>query len=178
MTNRVRLAAFALASAVVVAALIQTRSNADNKGEKADPALERTRKQVRMLDDLYKTAVVLITDKYVHSDNDLPAGTAFQALFGAMKKKGWHEVRLVDATGDPLVEKNAPADEFEKEAVKQLLAGQSGHEQVIEKDNRRYLRSATPIPVVMKKCAMCHPHYDDAKPGQAIGALAYTIPIE
>ena len=47
---------------VLVAAVFSvglTRSEAQQA--KADPALERTRKQVRMLDDLYKTAVVLIT---------------------------------------------------------------------------------------------------------------------
>src|SRR4051812_19720407 len=31
----------------------------------ADPALERTREQVKMLDDLYKNAVVSITTRYV-----------------------------------------------------------------------------------------------------------------
>ncbi len=30
-----------------------------------DPAVVRTRQQVEMLDTLYKTAIVLITDKYV-----------------------------------------------------------------------------------------------------------------
>ena len=34
------------------------------KGD-ADPALERTREQVKMLDDLYKNAVVSITKRYV-----------------------------------------------------------------------------------------------------------------
>ncbi len=178
MTNRARLVVLAAASVLSLSLFVQSRSNAEKKEEKADPAVERTRKQVRMLDDLYKTAIVLITDKYVHSDTDLPAGSAFQALFGAMKKKGWHEVRLVDATNDPLVPKNAPADDFEKEAIKRLLAGNAGYEQIVEKDNKRYLRSATAVPVVMKKCTMCHPHYEDAKPGQAIGALSYTIPIE
>jgi len=178
MTLRARFALLIALSAIALGIFVETRSNAENKDDKSDPALERTRKQVRMLDDLYKTAIVLITDKYVHSDTDLPAGTAFQMLFGTMKKKGWHEVRLVDATGDPIVPKNAPADDFEKEAIRQLLAGKAGHEQVVEKENKRYLRSATVIPVVMKKCVMCHAHYEDAKPGQAIGALSYTIPIE
>ena len=50
-------------------------------------------------------------------DSDLPAGTAAIALFDAMKKKGWHEVRLLDATGQPIEEKNAPQDAFEIEAV-------------------------------------------------------------
>jgi hypothetical protein len=178
MTIRARIALLTALSALALGIVLQTRSNAENKDDRSDPALERTRKQVRMLDDLYKSAIVLITDKYVHSDADLPAGTAFQALFGAMKKKGWHEVRLVDATGEPLVAKNSPADDFEKEAIKRLLAGQTGHEQVVEKNNQRYLRSATVIPVVMKKCVMCHAHFEEAKPGQAIGALSYTIPIE
>src|SRR5579872_4707433 len=110
--NRACLICLSIVSAVALGVIAQARSNAEDKGEKADPALERTRKQVRMLDDLYKTAIVLITDKYVHNDHDLPAGTAFQALFAAMKKKGWHEVRLLDATGDPINEKNAPADDF------------------------------------------------------------------
>lgn len=53
-----------------------------------DPAVERTRKQVRMLDDLYKTAVVLITTHYVDEASDLAAGEAAVALFAAMKEKG------------------------------------------------------------------------------------------
>jgi hypothetical protein len=144
----------------------------------ADPALERTRKTVRMLDDLYKTAVVLITEHYVHGKDELPAGSAAIALFDAMKKKGWHEVRLLDATGAPYEEKNSPQDDFEKAAVQQLRGGKSYHEQVVVRDNQRYLRAATPIPVVLKKCTMCHEHYKEAKPGEAIGALSYTIKIE
>jgi hypothetical protein len=187
-TKRARLVGVASLLAVAMGAMLQKGSqaqsqnkdarNAPQKNAQADPALDRTRKQVRMLDDLYKSAIVLITDKYVHTDTDLPAGTAFQALFAAMKKKGWHEVRLLDATGEPIAQSNAPADDFEKAAIKQLLAGKAGHEQVVEKDNKRFLRSATIIPVVMKKCIMCHPHYEQAKPGQAIGALSYTLEIE
>ncbi len=82
----------------------------------ADAALERTRTQVRMLDDLYKAAVVLITTHYVNDKSSLPAGTAAVTLFEAMKKKGWHEVRLLDATGTPLFARNLPQDEFESRA--------------------------------------------------------------
>jgi hypothetical protein len=145
---------------------------------KADPALERARDTTRMLDDLYKTAVVLITEHYVEVDSDLPAGTAAIALFDAMKKKGWHEVRLLDATGQPIEEKNAPQDTFEKEAVTQLLAGKSWHEEIVERDGNRYLRAATPLPVVLAKCTMCHEHYKEAKAGEPIGALSYTLRIE
>jgi hypothetical protein len=156
----------------------QNARRAPGAAPKADPALERTRKTVRMLDDLYKTAVVLITEHYVDGKDTLPAGSAAIALFDAMKKEGWHEVRLLDATGKPYEEKNLPKDEFEKTAVEQLRQGKQYHEQVVERGKDLYLRAATPIPVVLKKCTMCHEHYKEAKPGEAIGALSYTIKIE
>jgi hypothetical protein len=151
----------------------------DKPAEKpADAAVARARKQVLMLDDLYKSAIVLITEHYVKEDSDLAAGAAFQALFKAMKDKGHHEVRLLDATGEPYEAKNKPSDEFEKAAIAALKGGAKTHEQVVEKDGQRYLRVATPIPVVMKKCTLCHEHYAQAKPGEPIGALGYTIKVE
>jgi hypothetical protein len=143
-----------------------------------DAALARTRKTVRMLDDIYKTAVVLITDKYVHKEDDFPAGSAAVALFAAIKQKGWHEVRLLDATGKPYEAKNAPKDDFERAATQALSGGKDYFEQVVTINGQPHLRAATPIPVVSKKCVMCHSHYADAKPGAAIGALSYTIKVE
>lgn len=164
----------ALAAVFAVPAVLP--SAAEEK--KDDPAVARARKTVAMLDDIYKTTVVLITEHYVKDENSLAAGEAAQALFGAIKKKGWHEVRLIDAAGEPIVDGNRPKDDFEKAAVAALKSGKSGYEQVIEKDGKRYLRSATPIPVVHKKCVMCHDNYKKAKEGEPIGALGYTVPIE
>lgn len=141
-------------------------------------AVERTRKTVRMLDDLYKTAVVLITKHYVNVESDLPAGTAAIALFDAMREKGWHDIRLLDATGQPYEDKNVPRDDFEKTAVARLKAGDAYYEQVVHRDGKALLRAATPIPVVLQKCTMCHPHYKDARPGEPVGILSYTLPIE
>lgn len=169
----------AVSGATLSAFLLAPRFSVD-AGEPApkDMAVERARETTRMLDDLYKTAVVLITQHYVEVDSDLPAGTAAIALFDAMKKKGWHEVRLLDATGQPIEEKNSPQDAFEKEAVKRLLAGESWHEEIVDRDGSRYLRAATPIPVVLAKCTMCHEHYKQAKPNEPIGALSYTLKID
>lgn len=146
--------------------------------EKADPAVQRARKQVLMLDDLYKTAVVLITDKYIQKETDLSAGSAAQALFDAMRKKGHHDVRLLDATGTPYDDDNVARDDFEKEAIRQLKAGQATFERVEPRDGGRVLRMATSIPVVMDKCVMCHEAYKSAKKGEAIGALSYTVRVE
>ena len=163
--------------AVMVSAGAWKSTQADEK-KADDAAVERTRKQVKMLDDLYKTVIVMITENYVTEKSDLAAGAAFQHVFTAMKKAGHHEVRLLDATGEPFEEKNVARDEFEKAAIAALKSGKPGYEQVVEKDGKRYLRSATPIPVVMKKCTLCHPAYESAKPGEAIGSLSYTILIE
>tara|TARA_R110002111_G_scaffold247140_5_gene310214 strand:- start:30393 stop:30935 length:543 start_codon:yes stop_codon:yes gene_type:complete len=151
------------------------------EGKQAGPskaAVDRARKTVKMLDDIYKSAIVLITENYVNDDNDLPAGSAFVALFQSMDKKGWHTVRLIDLTGEPYEPENVAKDDFEKQAAKQLKAGKPFVEQVIEKDGKPYLRAMTAVPVVMQKCVMCHPQYADAKKGAAIGAMSYTLPIE
>jgi hypothetical protein len=143
-----------------------------------DAAVARARKQVQMLDDLYKTAVVLITEHYVKKDSDTSAGSAAKLLFEAMKKKGHHEARLVDATGNPYLETNAPSDAFEKEAIAAIKSGKPYFDKVETKGGKKVLRAATIIPVVMQKCTMCHPHYEKAKPGEAIGSLMFIMPIE
>lgn len=145
--------------------------------EFADPALERARREVRLLDDLYKSSIMLITEHYVHDGNDLPAGSAFKALFQAMEDRGWHEVRLLDVTGQPYNDENFPRQGFEQRAVEQLAAGKTAVDEVITVDGKRYLRAATAIPVVMTKCTMCHENYKDLPEGQAIGALSYQVPI-
>jgi hypothetical protein len=170
-----------LATSIVVTSVLATflSSEAYAQDRKAeDAAVARTRKQVQMLDDLYKTAIVLVTENYVDEASDLAAGAAFQKLFEAMRKKGHHDVRLLDATGQPYNEKNLPRDDFEKAAVAALKSGKQTYEELVNKDGKRFLRVATPIPVVMKKCTLCHPAYEKAPAGQAIGALGYTIQVE
>ena len=165
------------AAVLIAAAILWSASQAQEK-KADDAAVARARKQVTMLDDLYKTAIVLITENYVDEASDLAAGAAFQKLFGAMRQKGYHDVRLLDATGDPYDADNTPKDDFEKAAIKALKDGKPYYEQVTQKDGKPVLRAATAIPVVMKKCTLCHPAYEKAKPGEAIGALSYTLAIE
>ena len=142
-----------------------------------DEAVVRTRKQTRMLDDLYKTAIVLITEHYVKGDEP-SAAVAGKLLWKEMKAKGHHEVRLIDATGQPLEASNIAVDEFEKAALKEIIAGKASVDRVVEKNGKRFLRTATIVPVVMTKCVSCHPPYAKVPKGEAIGALIYTVPIE
>jgi hypothetical protein len=148
-----------------------------NQSKPANPAVERARREVKMLDDIYKTCIVLITTHYVDNKDALPAGSAFKALFAMVKEKGWHEVRLIDATGDPYNPDNEPKEGFEKRAIKDLLSGNPYYDEVATEDGKDYLLVATAVPVVMDKCTMCHSNYEKVAKGKAIGALGYKIPI-
>ena len=72
--TRICVVVLALAALFVGQSIQAAEGDAQKK--KKDRALERTRDTVKMLDDVYKTAVVLITTHYVNDDDDLPAGTA------------------------------------------------------------------------------------------------------
>ncbi|HEX3654792.1 MAG TPA: DUF3365 domain-containing protein [Pirellulales bacterium] len=162
----------AIVGATIGTMTLATLSAADPTEERA---VERARREVKLLDDIYKTAIVLITKHYVEESSDLPAGEAFKVLFENMKSKGWHEVRLLDGLGEPLNDENKPQDDFERTAIKQVLAGKEYYEKIDTMDGKRYLRAATVLPMVMDKCVMCH---DNFKGKKVVGALAYTLPLE
>ena len=140
-----------------------------------DPAVERARRQVKMLDDLYKTTIVFITNTYVDTDKDVAAGEIARDIFTAMREKGWHDARLIDATGHPTNDENIPHDGFEKAAIKKILAGETYVDQVSTEKGKQYLLAATVVPVVNAKCVVCHP---GSKVGEVIGAVSYKLPIE
>ena len=132
------------------------------------------REQVKMLDDLYKNAVVSITKRYVGNQDNQPAIMVAQDIFGAMKKQGWHSAKLVDATGEPINDMNAPRTDFEKHAAREINAGKSYVDQVVGEGKDRRLLAATVVPVVMQKCTQCHTH---KKVGEVLGFIRYDVPI-
>ena len=150
----------------------------ERKLSERDHAVDRTRREVKVLDGIYKGGIVLITEHYITGNEDLPAGTAFKMLFETARKNNWHEVRLVDATGDPYSEENVAKTDFEKRAIQRLRAGESFVDETIVEGKQRYFLAATPIPVVMEKCTMCHSNYDMDAKDAVIGALTYRVPID
>ncbi len=168
----------AVAASLAAASVGMYVTAQDKKADVKPVQVEATRKQVRMLDDLYKTAVVLITKHYVNDKQTASAGTAAKLLFKEMKAKGWHEVELLDVSGKPYNDENVANDDWEKSALKEIKGGKGYVDAVISKDGKPYLRAATAVPVVMEKCTLCHDNYKEVKAGQAIGALVYTLPIE
>ncbi|NQV23979.1 MAG: DUF3365 domain-containing protein [Rhodopirellula sp.] len=173
------------AGTAVAAGLLMTApgnpvSGAEENAAKAPKkaAVERSRKTVQLLDNIFKQTVVLVTDKYVHDEDDFAAGSAAVLLFKNVSDSGPLKVRLLDATGEPYEPKNVAKDDFEREGLKQLLAGAKTYDKVVQLDGKPFLRAITPVPVVMKKCIMCHANYADAKKGEPIGAISYSVPIE
>lgn len=170
--------AAALLAITVPATFRSTGARADSgppPNAVSDHALERTREQVKMLDDLYKNAVVSITNRYVSEQDVQPAIMVAKDVFGAMKKGGWHSAKLVDATGEPMNEANAPKTDFEKEAAKAVNSGKPYFDRVVVEGNDRHLLAATVVPVVMQKCADCHTH---KKVGEVLGFIRYDILIK
>jgi hypothetical protein len=171
-----------VATTLVLASTVSFFLSHVSNSHAADPTtkmspIDRARREVKMLDDIYKTSIVLITTHYVDNKDSLPAGSAFKALFDTVKTKGWHEVRLLDATGDPYEPDNAPKEGFEKRAIEKLLKGESSYEEQMTEGGKQYLQVATAVPVVMDKCILCHDAYKSVPAGKAIGAIGYKVPI-
>ncbi len=137
--------------------------------------LEHARKTVRMLDDLYKTYIVMITEEYVDDPSVLPAATLTKRVFKAMTEKGWKKVRLLDATGTPFNPENNPVDAFERDAINAMISGKTYFEKIEKIDGKDYLRAVTSVHAVMKGCISCHP---TSRVGDLLGGIAYEIPLQ
>ncbi len=135
-----------------------------------DDALDRTRAQAKMLDDLFKVAVVDITNRY----DGPPAAKVAKTMFAAAKEKQYFNARLLDVTGAPQNEANLPRDEFEKRAAREIGSGKVYYEQVTGTGDTRRLRVATVVPAVTQKCAKCH----GVKQGDLLGFLSYDLPVK
>ncbi len=161
----------ATAAAAAILAMMARPSVGAEEGKPDDAALERTREEVKMLDELYKNAVVSVTERWRKGP---PAIMMAKDVFGAMEKSGWHSARLVDATGSPLGEANAPKTEFEKEAAKAMREGKTYVEKVVGEGPNRTLYAATVVPAVHDRCATCH----GVDKGDLLGFIRYEVPVK
>ena len=141
-----------------------------------DPArLIQARKTVQMIDQLFKTFIILIDEEYVKDPSTLPAATLSKKVFKIMKDKGWYNIRLLDATGTPFNPENNPQDRFERDAIKAISSGKPYFERVEKIKGRNYLRAATKLSAISEGCIKCHPL---RKLGDIVGAFSYSIPLD
>lgn len=168
--RRAATAAVVLGAGLFLAAYAAAAAGPPGAQDKADPALDRARAQVLMLDDLFKVAVVDITNRY----DGPPAARVAKTIFEAASEKGYFDARLLDATGSPLNESNVANDDFEKQAAEAMNEGKTYFEQVVGEGADRRLRAATIVPAVLKKCASCH----GVEQGDLLGFISYDMPVK
>ena len=172
--NRTLVMAGCVIAGVVVANVLRTDTRSIQAAEPDAEKVERAREQVKMLDDLYKTAVVAVTKNYVERQADTPAAAIAKEVFAAMHKKGYHTARLVDVTGKPKNKDNVAKTDWEKKAVAAIKAGKEYIDEVGERDGKPVLRAATVVPAVLPQCIICH-----GKPeNNLLGTIVYELPIK
>jgi hypothetical protein len=175
MKTRLTVLVAAAGAAAVSLAWPTAEPAAAKEPAKPDPAaVERARDEVKKLDDLYKTAVVGITKTYVEQQADVPAAAVAKVVFQAMHEKGYHDARLIDATGKPKNKKNVAETDFEKKVVAAMKDGKTYIEEVGEKDGKPVFRAGTVVPAVLSQCSVCH----GGKEGRLLGAIVYELPIK
>lgn len=133
---------------------------------------EEAKTIVKLLDDVYKFWIVFDTRDHVENMGRIPSATVAKEVFAEMEKKGWHSARIVTATKNFFNPENRPKDDFEKEAVQALKDGANFFDRVEVLEGERIFRAATPVPLVMNECKMCHV---SAKSDELLGALLYKV---
>lgn len=135
---------------------------------------EEARVIVRLLDDVYKLWIIFDTRDHVDNMGRIPSATVSKEVFAEMEKKGWHTGRIITATKNFFNPENRPKDDFEREAIKALKAGADFFDRVETAGGKKVLRAATPVPLVISECKICHVA---AKEDELMGALVYSIPV-
>jgi hypothetical protein len=132
--------------------------------------LPEGRRQVRMMDDVYKTAVVATHQMYVQ-DPGTPAAVIWaKQVINKLKGKGWPDARIFATHDRPLNPENAPVDGFERNAAAAFKKGNVSYEEVAPGE----LRYATDLRILDEKCVMCHVR---SKPGDLVGGVSYRVPL-
>ncbi len=90
--------------------------------------------------------------------------------------EGWAMQRVENVwKSHPFNPENNPRDEFERDAIKAMIAGKTYFEKIEKIEGKDHLRAVTSVHAVMKGCISCHP---DRKFGDLLGGIAYIIPLE
>ena len=137
--------------------------------------VKRARQTVKLLDEMYKTFIVLITDEYVKDDTMFSALTVSKKVFEKMSTKGWYKARLLDATGDPHNPENSPRTKFERDAIEAFIDGKSFYGKVEKIDGVYYYQAATSVSIIADGCTICHPHN---KHGDLLGGISYSFLLD
>jgi hypothetical protein len=134
-------------------------------------SLAEGRRLVRMMDDIYKHAVLATHKMYVQDAGTPSAITWAKQVLPQVEAKGWPRAHIFSGTGRPLHPDNEPKDDFERAAVRAFQGGKSAVE-AVEGDTLRY---ASEIRVTDRSCLMCHVRNHE---GDLLGGVSYRVALQ
>lgn len=136
------------------------------------PSREEARERADLLHGLVSDTLTVVHHAYYREDEGLPIpAVALKDVFGELATRRKVQLRWLVVDAQAMNVDHNPRDEFEKAAVKALLAGEPQHEGTA---NGTYRRVA-PIPLT-SECLKCHlPNRRSTKARTA--ALLISMPV-
>jgi len=137
------------------------------------PSRSEARERAELLHDVVRDTLRVVHHAYYREDEGLPIpAAALKDVFGEIATRRKVELRWLVVDAQAMNVDHNPRNEFEKAAVKSLLAGEASYEQA----DRETFRYAAVIPLT-SECLKCHlPNRRSTKARKA--GLIISMPIQ
>lgn len=135
-------------------------------------SVELARDRATVMQNVYKSTLMMLHDRYFHRDKSLLPARAMQDIFSDIEDQSGVEARWISASLEPMSIDNAPESEFEKRAAKEIASGTSPVE-LVEDD---YFRRAIAIPLT-GGCLSCHEGLFQNNGRKKFSGLVVSIPL-
>ncbi len=152
-------------------ALAGTASNAKPVAIAQPISLAEARRTVRLMNDIYVTAVLTTSKMYVQEPGTAAAVTWGKQVIREVNSRGGPQARIFTTADRPLNPENGAIDAFEREAGAAFVKGEAALEKV---SSGRY-RFAVPLRITDKSCLTCHVRN---RVGDLLGGVSYSAVIQ
>lgn len=119
--------------------------------EKDRVSVEVARDRAKLMHDIYSATLEVMHHRYFHREKSVVPARAMEDVFDEMKLNSKSEARWIAVNLRAMSIDHEPETEFEKHAVREIVAGKSD----VETIEGGYLRRATVIPL-HEGCISCH----------------------
>ncbi|TWU17273.1 hypothetical protein Pla52o_52790 [Novipirellula galeiformis] len=140
--------------------------------ETKELSVELARDRATVMQDVYKSTLAMLHDRYFHRDKSLLPARAMQDIFSDIEDQSGVEARWISASLKPMSVDHAPKSEFEKRAAKEIATG-STHVELVEDG---YYRRALAIPLT-GGCLSCHEGIFQNSGRKRFAGLVVSIPL-
>lgn len=159
-----RMAIAAIGIALISAALCSAPQGGETPAETSPPkkkapviedkdrvSVEVARDRAKLMHDIYSATLDVMHHRYFHREKSVVPARAMEDVFDEMKLNSKSEARWIAVNLRAMSIDHEPETEFEKHAVREIVAGKSD----VETIEGGYFRRATVIPL-HDGCISCH----------------------